>query len=246
MLKLRAVFVIFLAVLTLCACVKQSAPPSAPQTVPLKEQTHGGYPIEQIKQANSCFDIEMEYPFLGRLALDTQIRQWVDDKYYETGEEMHSICAGMPDEGHRPYEYKLGYDVFNTPGTVSVIFKSWAYTGGAHGQEGIQSVVLNAKNGNRLGYNDIFASTSGLYEFLSDYVYSALRPKLGSIWQDSPMFADGLAPIEESFKNFAVTATGISIYFPRYQIAPYSEGVQRCEIPLTDLVKFLPRPEIWQ
>lgn len=241
MFKLRTMFIAILAVFALSACIRQSPPPAAP----VKEQTRGGYPIEQIKQSNACFDIEMEYPFLGRPELDKQLRLWVDDKYYDTSEEMHAICAGAPNDSYRPYKYRVTYDVFNTPGAVSLVFKTWAYTGGAHGQDGIKTVVLADKTGQELRYKDIFASTSGLYQFLSDYAYSALRPKLGGIWQSSPMFTEGLEPVEASFKNFAVTPRGITIYFPTYQVAPHSEGPQLCEVPLEDLVKFLPRPGIW-
>ena len=233
---------ILAAILTaLSSCTKEVTPP--PQEEPAK--TRGGYPIERVQQNNACFDIDIEYPFFGRPELDQQVRLWVDENYYDMSEEMQAMCAQTP-PAHGPYEFKGTYELNSTVGSISVVFKSWSYTGGAHGQDNVQTLVMAVKSGEDLRYKDLFASTGDLYTFLSDYVYSALSPKLGDIWQGSPMFTEGLEPIEASFKNFAVTPKGLTIYFPTYQIAPYSEGPQTCEVPLEVLVKFRPKPGIWQ
>lgn len=237
--------VIALMLAALAACSQKVATPDA--KAPAGAATKGGYPIERIKESNACFDIKIEYPFFGRPELDQQVRLWVDNKYYDVSEELQAICAAEPaGSAYRPYKYSVSYDIFSTPGTLSVVFKSWSYTGGAHGQDGIQTLALAVANGDELRYRDIFAATDELYTFLSDYVYSALKPRLGDIWQGAPMFTEGLEPVESSFKNFAITPKGLTVYFPTYQIAPYSEGPQVCEVPLEELIKFRPKPGIWQ
>lgn len=239
-----AVLVLTLAALSACATREVAAPD---QGGPLQGRTKGGYPVERVQQSNACFDIQIEYPYLGRPELDQQIRLWVDDRYYDTSEEMQAVCAVAPPRPEfGPYEYKVSYELFSTPGVISVVFNSYAYTGGAHGQDNILTLALSVRGGEDLRYADIFADTDGLYTFLSDYVYAALRPKLGDIWQGSPMFTEGLEPVESSFKNFAVTPEGLTIYFPTYQIAPHSEGQQVCAVPLEALLQFRPKPGVWQ
>lgn len=245
-LKSFAAMLLLSAALAACAAQPDTSPSQALVLENAPVAIRNGYPIEHIKQANACFDIKLEYPFLGRPELDQQVRRWVDENYYDVSEEMHGMCASSPGDSYKPYKYNVTYELFSTPGSISVVFKSWAYTGGAHGQDGIQTLTLAVPGGEELRYGDIFADTEDLYIFIADYVYSALQPKLGDIWQRTPMFTEGLEPVEGSFKNFAITPKGLTIYFPSYQIAPFSEGQQLCEVPLGELLRFKPKPGIWQ
>lgn len=247
MLKMRTIIVNLavaaLALGLLASCAKDVAPPSASSGI----ETRGGYPVERLAESNACYDVLVEYPFLGRPALDQQVRLWVDAQYYDSVEELTALCAeSQPKDSRRRYEHRVDYKIFQAPGSISVLFESWTYAGGAHGQNGLQAINLLVKSGEELLYKDLFANTSGLYVFLSDYIYHKLQQKLGDIWQGSPMFTEGLEPVEASFKNFVITQKGLTVYFPPYQIAPYSEGTQSCEVPLHELVRFRPKPGIWQ
>lgn len=247
MLKARVVIInLFLALLLaalLSACGKSVAPP--PDSAAGQDVKYG-YPVERLKDGNACYEVLVEYPFLGRPQLDQQVRLWVDAQYYDSIEELAALCGKTPQPGRQRYAHKVEYKIYQAAGSISVLFESWTYAGGAHGQNGLQPINLLVQSGDELRLKDLFANSSGLYVFLSDYVYQKLQPKLGDIWQGSPMFTEGLEPVEGSFKNFVITPKGLTIFFPPYQIAPYSEGTQSCEVPLGELVRFRPKPGVWQ
>lgn len=235
-----------LAALLFVSCMPGQVIPPA-QDDEAKPKASYGYPVEKIKQTNACFDLLIEYPFVGRPEIDQQIRVWVDKAYYDHSEEMQQICASDKDgmDRYRPYIYRVDYELESTPGAISVLFKTYAFTGGAHGVDGLQALNMSVRSGEELRYKDIFADTEGLFTDLSDFVYQSLYPKLGDIWMGSPLFTEGLEPVEASFKTFVITKKGLTIYFPTYQIAPHFEGPQICEVPLEKLIKFKPRPGIW-
>lgn len=212
-----------------------------------KGKNRHAYPVERVSEKNSCYDILIEYPFLGRPQLDQQLRIWADAGLQASVDGLSRICADMPPRLARdPYSHIVDYEIYKTAHTVSVVFNSWVYTGGAHGNTSIESLNLRVENGDELHYSDIFADTDELYDFFSHYVYKSLYPSLGHIWHEAYMFTEGLEPVEESFGIFAITEKGITLFFPPYQIAPYSEGTQTCEVPLEELIRFKPRPGIWQ
>lgn len=51
------------------------------------------------------------------------------------------------------------------------------------------------------------------------------------------MFFEGTRPKKENFINFAFTKDGILLFYPYYQIAPYSEGEFNVIIPYDNINK---------
>jgi uncharacterized protein YecT (DUF1311 family) len=152
--------------------------------------------------------------------------------------EYKRFCADAEDDG---WMYSAGpSEVVSTPGTLSIAFGIEAFTGGAHGSHGVETMIFDAQ-GSELGYRDLFLKTEGLWKFLSEYAFSALKRKVMS----EEMLRGGLEPQADSFKHFVVTPQGLTLIFPEYQVASYVEGEQRVDVPLKALAKFSPQPGIW-
>ena len=49
------------------------------------------------------------------------------------------------------------------------------------------------------------------------------------------MLLEGTTPTNDNFKNFAFTPNGFTVYFNRYQVAPYSYGSFYIIIPYSEL-----------
>ncbi|MCL1916043.1 MAG: DUF3298 and DUF4163 domain-containing protein [Desulfovibrionaceae bacterium] len=210
----------------------------------LEESAPAGFPSESLNEANACYTARLDYPFFGRQALDQAVRQRAERFFRDILAELDQGCPG--EAGKNPRDsFEAASLVFNTRQTVSVRFDTWIYTGGAHGLEGVRAVTLRLDNGSEMGYRDLFSRPEGLWEFLADYARAVLRPALEAHWRTMPEYEAGLDPKEESFKHFAVTPAGLSLFFPPYQLAPYSAGAQRCDIPLEKLLRFVPRPGVW-
>lgn len=186
----------------------------------------------------------MDYPVLGQTGIDRNIRDWVNSKYDETTAELAAVCQQkMPEE---PFKFWSEYDLYTTSRTVSIVFKTWIYAGGDQYFDTVETVNYLWNSGNAIGYKDIFNQPQGLFSSLSSQVRSQLSPGLDSVWEAHPEFKDGLEAAEHSFQNFAITERGIMIYFPTRQIAPFYAGPQQADVPLGGLVKFAPKPDIWQ
>ena len=200
------------------------------------------FPNEYYQYETSCYRLDMNTPFTGIEDIDRRFENWSDGLRNQAMTELNESCYA----GARDLYLDLTYETSVTRGqTMGVVFFAAKYTGGAHPITDVQTMNFNMLSGNLLQYQDIFTRTDGLYEFLSDYAYRALRPGLGEFWQDDT-FTGGLEPKAENFKNFVVTPDGLVLIFEQYQIAPYSAGIQTCLVPLESLVKFQPRPGVWQ
>ena len=59
------------------------------------------------------------------------------------------------------------------------------------------------------------------------------------------MLESGTKPDILNFDLFALSREGLIIYFPPYQVAPYSEGYLTVTIPLERLRPFAPQLALW-
>ena len=213
----------------------------------------GNFHLAKLAKANACFKAEMEYPIFGRPALDQSVRAFAKRFFAQEVADLKDGCAqlkadtkaGIETEPKLQWYHVVRPQIVSTRRTVSIKFDIDAYTGGAHPNHRVRTLILNT-NGKELNYDDLFANTEGLWTFLSEYARTALRPKMWEDWDKSSWVTDGLAPNAESFQYFLVTPKGLTLIFPDYQVAPYVLGQQHCGIPLAALAKFAPKPGIWK
>ena len=62
---------------------------------------------------------------------------------------------------------------------------------------------------------------------------------------DEDMIRDGVAPDLRNFANLTLTPQGLRIEFQPYQVAPWSAGPQRVDMPLAELAAAGPEALIW-
>ena len=204
------------------------------------------YPLKKLTKNTDCYEASLEYPVFGQPALDQNIRDWAE-RYFaqETGELQKGCAEDERNPDNRKWEFAVSPRVTASNNVVSVEFAIYSDTGGAHPNHDVRTLTLN-EEGKILGYGDLFEKTGGLWKFLSEYAFSALRPEMKkNDCLDPATVRGGLAPNADSFKHFVVTPQGLTLIFPPYQVAPYACGEQRCQIPVTALGKLAPKPGIW-
>jgi len=221
---------------------------------------NGDCRLEKMTDNNDCYkQIYFEYPVLGQPAIDRSVRAWVESSFRGTDRWIHQACSGViqnciNDKSVCGQYYGLGnwtYEaspekIFLSPGAVSIAFVTVEYAGGAHESYNIHTLILN-KDGRKLGFEDLFTRTEGLWQFFSNYCYRTMYNNLKKIWEMDPNWPKrGLAPTADSFQNVLVTPQGLTFLFHPYQVASKADGEQRCDIPLKDLAIFAPKPGIWK
>ena len=127
-------------------------------------------------------------------------------------------------EDEMKYEMTVSYEeFFAKPGIVSVVFNIYEYTGGAHGNTFIQSLVLDSKNNKKLDLSDFVKPE----QFTK--VRSVVRKKLKEMLEYDESIEEGTSSPED-FSAFAVTNDKIIFWFSPYQVASYADGTQKVEI----------------
>jgi hypothetical protein len=121
---------------------------------------------------------------------------------------------------------------------VSFIIRFDSYTGGANGNQGLQTFNYDVAGKKDMAIADAFPNVSGLFGKLSAIARSQLAAKLKEAGgPDAPLdeLAPGTAPVAENFKNFTFTDNAITIYFPKYSVAAGAFGEQKVVITRSEV-----------
>ena len=133
-----------------------------------------------------------------------------------------------------------------TPNIASLSIETYQYTGGAHGNPGIQSVTLDLTTGKRMTLGDIIKNDQlqtiikmayaiilknneeGLLEEARSEMNTAVNSK-------SIMTASEQKEKFGSAKDFFLTGEGLMFFWNAYEIAPYAAGQPMALISWSDL-----------
>ena len=109
------------------------------------------------------------------------------------------------------------------------IFKVLTDTMGAHPNTDIQTFTIDC-----FGVRKKYKFDD--YEKISNIAKSTLKPKLEENGMFSEeIFNEGLAPKPENFNYVIEQKDSFIFFFPQYQVAPYSAGIQQVEISKSDI-----------
>ena len=204
-----------------------------------------GYCLAKLIDANDCFEAQLDYPVFWHAALDQNVRAWAKRFFAQEVTDLERGCAEITVNPERRWKFAATPQVFSAHGAISIKFDIYYDTGGAHPNHAVRTLTLDTE-GKALGYEDLFLKTEGLWKFLSKYAKAALHPTLKEYWHNDPSLVQhGLAPKAKTFQYFVVTPYGLTLIFPRYQVAPHVAGEQHCDVPLKALERFSPKPGIW-
>jgi len=120
---------------------------------------------------------------------------------------------------------------------LNIKLNNYTFTGGAHGYEGIRSLIFDKKTGKSLERNDFLKDTVN-FKILAEKKF---RDKF-KIPANKPINATGLMFIKDVFElpqTFFFTNKGLLLYYNTYEIAAYVEGPKELFIPYNELEKYL-------
>ena len=149
--------------------------------------------------------------------------QFIED--YKIGDNI--FVVEMPDT------LDISHDEYSYQDYLSVIFYVSFYTGGAHPEHRISSFVYDVSRDKIITIHDLVREKAHLLSILSTESRKILskNPNI----HDQELLFEGTSPEKSNFQTFVFTSRGIMIYFPEYQIAPYSSGAFKIVIPYDQL-----------
>lgn len=120
---------------------------------------------------------------------------------------------------------------------LSYVFFIFLDTGGAHPDHRIMTLTYDTKKNQMTTLEDLMKTTPNLLSILSQESRRELK-KLPYFVQedyDKDMFHSGTEAMIDNFSHFCFSDNGLTIFFPRYQIAPYYAGEFQIMIPYSKL-----------
>lgn len=161
--------------------------------------------------------IRIAYPRTKYLKLNLActeiVRQYINE---------FMVYAKDPVQENFTYTLDISHDEYSYKDYLSIVFYISMYTGGAHPNNQIVTVSYDKQSDKIITINDLMKENSNLLSVLSEESRKILDTNPNIV--DHSMLLEGTKPIAENFKLFAFTPTGLMIFFPQYQVAPYSSG----------------------
>lgn len=197
----------------------------------LKEQNE-----ENSKQK---FSIETSYPRLTGSDeraenFNKTISGFVTKASNEFRKDSRSAAADLQDNPDSPgYLLNISYETIHAdPNVISLIFKNYAFTGGAHGNTASKVFNYDMNRGQWLKLGDLFQPNSNYLKVISDYCIAKIKSRNIS---DDDWIRNGAGPKKENYENWNITPQGLMITFDAYQVAAYAAGPQEIVVPYSTL-----------
>lgn len=132
------------------------------------------------------------------------------------------VIARNKQEDKFTYTLDISHDEYSYQDYLSFVFYVSSSTGGNHPSHSIYSICYDISSDSIITMEDLVKKDSDLLSKLSRESRKNLsnNPKI----VDYSMMMEGTKEEVSNFSVFAFTPYGIMIFFPQYQVAPYSSG----------------------
>lgn len=109
---------------------------------------------------------------------------------------------------------------------LSLLKRSYTYTGGAHGFYGFTGITFDPESGRQLELEEIVTDTGRLVELAG--------ARLAEKYPDVDFFEEPVETLkkelEEGYLTWTAGYEGLTLYFAPYELAPYASGMQAVTI----------------
>lgn len=142
--------------------------------------------------------------------------------------------------GDRKYVLDADYDAYESPVTVSYVYRMYADTLGAHPNAYYRTFTFDKASGEALILEDLFA-TGDFLDVLSNETRKRLKAQIAEASDvpedelDLSMIEAGTTPYADNFQNFYLEGADLVIVFPPYQVGPWAIGTQEVRLERTSL-----------
>lgn len=208
----------------------------------------------KIEKETDTFTFAYGYPAKATAisGLDAMFRQRAAAVQSDIAKDAASFRVEAKEGGFNfnPYSYEGEWTVVaDVPGYLSLLLEFYAYSGGAHGMTGFDSLVWDRKSDKALEPLAMFASpaefTASFRKAFCDGLNAARRKRrggtdLGEMFGDCP---------DASEQTLILGSTGggrfdrIGIMIGPYVAGPYAEGSYEVTLPMTSAMLATVKPE---
>lgn len=172
--------------------------------------------------------------YFGEKPTNSANYQEIMDKFIGSYEELKKK---FPDE-NASWEAKIDAKVtYQSENIINVSVDNYMFTGGAHGYQGIRSLLFDAKTGKEIKRADFINDEAAFKAFAE----KKFRAKF-QVAEGKPINSTGLMFEGEKFalpQNIFFTDKGLMLYYNTYEIASYADGARELLLPYGEIENFL-------
>lgn len=227
-----------LAAFVLCGLMTGQAVSAAPIRLVAKQEK--ATKEKKIVKQDKTTNLNVVYPIIGQEKIDDSIKQYIDGLIKDFQENSYT-------EGKVNWKNELmvKYDTRKVEDYLSVRFRVYQFTGGAHGMDSLTVKNYNLKNGDEIGLADIFRNNSNYLDRLSKLIVPQLawqmknKGVIADFKKDKDLMQfiyDGASAKADNFNNFYFVSDGLVFHFNRYAVAPYANGEFEVKIPYLQVI----------
>ncbi|MDR1489553.1 MAG: DUF3298 and DUF4163 domain-containing protein [Desulfovibrio sp.] len=204
--------------------------------------------VTYVNKAGEELRIAITYPQgLGNAGADADIEAYAGDiRRFQRRWADEFMEEGDKDRELSPYELVSDFVLVRPSGRyVSVVFRHYAWTGGAHPNFTLETLSYDLESGVRLTVGDLFPNPSSLMsltDLLNERVVSCGEEEKRN--KDCPWLFD-MSDVLGQMGYFALAPGGLAVLYPPYVAGPYVEGAKTLDIPKEQLARWGADTRYW-
>lgn len=126
---------------------------------------------------------------------------------------------------------------YKSESILDIEINHYTYTGGAHGYQGLRSLLFDPNTGKTIANEKLFNDVTAFKAFAE----KQFRIKY-KIPENDPINSTGLMFEDEKFQlpqNIFFTQTGLLLYYNQYEAASYADGPKELLLPYQEIESYL-------
>jgi len=130
-----------------------------------------------------------------------------------------------------------GKITYQTAAVLNIEIDHYSFTGGAHGNGGLRSIIIDPKTGKTIPNDSLFKNKKEFKAFAEKQFRTKYK-----IPANNPINSTGLQFENEKFQlpqNIFYTDKGLLLYYNQYEVASYVDGPKELLLPYTEVDPFL-------
>ena len=136
------------------------------------------------------------------------------------------------------WEAKIEGNVkYQSDSIINIEINHYTYTGGAHGYQGLRSLLFDPSTGKSISNNQLFKDKNAFEAFAEKKFRAKYKiPENQSINSTGLMFEDEKFNLPQ---NIFYTDKGLLLYYNSYEAASYADGPKELLLPYTEINDYL-------
>jgi hypothetical protein len=189
-------------------------------------------------QIQAGISIQINYPLeltdydFARASIDTFLAETQSDMVAWFSEiDFSQPLSSYANSWSLDIDYAL-HDFSDT--VISVVFYFSTYTGGAHPNHDFKTFTFDLSARRELTLDDVLRTDVAVWPTLSAVTQANLTEQLGE-FADAAWISEGTGENPDNYRNWALDAENLYLFFPPYQVAAYAAGSFMVAIPLDSI-----------